>query len=120
MKLQLVRGDRTINMTAVLADAGDMAETAAEAEDIHPRLAGATFSDYDGKSQSYDGKGVVVDSVATGSPAEFAGLEAGDVIVQLNNQEVESLRELRELAKDQSVLGMKIVRGNRVLLRVIR
>ena len=55
-----------------------------------------------------------------GSPAEFAGLQAKDIIVQLNNQAVTSVGELQKLADGQKVLGMKIVRGKRVLLRVIR
>ena len=50
----------------------------------------------------------------------MSGLEAGDIIVQLNNKPVESVDNLRDLAEGQSVLGMKIVRGQRVLLRVIR
>jgi len=121
VRVELVRDGKTLRKTATLGSASDAtAAMAAPAEDIHPRLAGATFSTYDGKSQVYDGKGVVVDAVASGSPAEFAGLEAGDIIVQLNNQPVESLAKLSELAADQKVLGMKIVRGQRVLLRVIR
>ncbi len=119
VKLELTRNGKTKQMTATLSSADTMA-TAEEAEDIHPRLAGARFSNYDGRSQPFDGKGVIVDEVAPGSPAEFAGLEAGDIIVQLNNRSVETLTDLKKLAEDQSVLGMKIVRGQRALLRVIR
>ena len=117
VKLKVLREGKVKKLEAVLGSRDSAA--AVPAEDIHPRLAGAEFSNYDGK-QSYKGKGVQVDSVAGGSPAEFAGLEAGDVIVQLNNRNVETVAQLSEFAKDQSVLGMRIVRGTRVLLRVIR
>lgn len=122
VSVQLIRGGKKRAVQATLGSASDatVAEESAPAEEIHPRLAGASFSTYDGNSQPYDGKGVVVDSVAAGSPAEFVGLESGDIIVQLNNKAVESVDGLRELAEGQRVLGMKIVRGRRVLLRVIR
>ena len=40
-------------------------------------------------------RGALVSRVESGSPAEAAGLQAGDVIVAVNGAEVESLRDLR-------------------------
>jgi len=118
VRLELIRGGKTVRRNATLEALENGPD--AVAEDINPRLAGATFGNYDGKSQPYDGKGVIVQSVATGSPAEAVGLQANDIIVQLNNQSVETVGELQKLAQDASVLGLKIIRGQRVLLRVIR
>jgi serine protease Do/serine protease DegQ len=118
VRLDLVRGGKTIKRTATLEALESAEETVAE--DINPRLAGAAFANYDGKSQPYNGAGVIVQSVAAGSPAEAVGLQANDIIIQLNNQPVESVGDLKNLAKDASVLGLKIIRGQRVLLRVIR
>jgi serine protease Do/serine protease DegQ len=118
VRIEIVRNGKTVKVRATLDSLQNAQVTAAE--DIHPRLAGAELSNYDGSSQPYEGEGVIIDTVAAGSPAEFAGLQPNDIIVQLNNQSVASTRELRELAEDQNVLGMKIVRGHRVLLRVIR
>jgi len=118
VRLELVRNGKVKKLRATLGNSDSMAQVT-DAENIHPRLAGAEFSNYDGK-QAYNGKGVQVDSVASGSPAEFSGLEAGDIIVQLNNQSVESTADLQKLAEGQKVLGVKIVRGTRILLRVIR
>jgi serine protease DegQ len=118
IQLELLRNGKQRKLRATLGSSESMAQTT-DAVDIHPRLAGAEFSNYDGK-KAYNGKGVQVDSVAPGSPAEFAGLEADDIIVQLNNRPVESVDDLEQLAEEQKVLGMKIVRGTRVLLRVIR
>jgi serine protease DegQ len=90
------------------------------AGDIHPGLAGAAFSSYDGKSQPYDGDGILIESVAEGSPAEFRGLQPSDVIALVNQQPVASVTDLQKLAEDQSLLVLKIYRGNRTLLRTIR
>ncbi len=120
VRLKVLRNGKTQSMKAVLGSRDDETTAATvPAEEIHPRLAGAEFSNYDGK-QAFKGKGVQVDIVAGGSPAEFAGLEPGDIIVQLNNNAVNNVADLREYAEDQKVLGMRIVRGRRVLLRVIR
>lgn len=40
-------------------------------------------------------KGVVVNEVLEGSPAQAAGLEAGDVILKINDRQVESMGQLR-------------------------
>jgi serine protease Do/serine protease DegQ len=118
VRIQIIRDGKTVKVRAMLDSLQNARVTAAE--DIHPRLAGADFSNYDGNSQPYEGQGVIIDTVAAGSPAEFAGLQPNDIIVQLNNKSVASTHELQELAENQNVLGMKIVRGRRVLLRVIR
>lgn len=118
VELKLVRSGKTLQRKATLEALDSPDET--EAEDVHPRLAGAQFENYDGRSQPYDGDGVIVRSVAQGSPAEMAGLQANDIIIQLNNRPVESVKDFKEVAKDANVLGMRIIRGQRVLLRVIR
>lgn len=48
--------------------------------------------DYFGTDTS---KGVLVSDVLKGSPAERAGLEAGDIILKINNREVEGIVQLR-------------------------
>ena len=65
-------------------------------------------------------KGVLISSVAPGSPAEFRGLQTNDVITLVNQQAVQSVSELQKLAEDQSLLVLKIHRGDRTLLRTIR
>ena len=90
------------------------------AGEIHQGLAGATFSTYDGESQPYDGEGVIIDSVAEGSPAEYRGLQPDDVIVLVNRRPVASVSDLQQLAQDQNLLVLKIYRGRRPLLRTIR
>jgi serine protease Do len=48
----------------------------------------------------FDG-GVLVSSIVEGSPAERAGLEAGDVIVEFAGVKVEDVSQIRQLIKDQ-------------------
>lgn len=65
----------------------------------HPRL-GIDGENINGQLGSFfgapDGEGVLVRSVNSDSPAEKAGLKAGDVIVSFNGQPVHTLGELRE------------------------
>ena len=54
-----------------------------------------------------DVRGVAVEKVVEGSPAEKAGLQNGDVLVRLNNEEITSVRKLTrvlgEIAPDHQV-----------------
>lgn len=65
----------------------------------HPRL-GIDGENLNGQLGSFfgapDGEGILVRSVNSDSPAEKAGLKAGDVIVSFNGQPVHTLGELRE------------------------
>jgi serine protease DegQ len=90
------------------------------AGEIHPGLAGAEFAEYKPGAQSYNGPGVLVESVAPGSPAEFRGLQPNDVIAQIGQVPVTTVSELQKNAADKDVLVLKIYRGNRALLRQIR
>ncbi len=59
-------------------------------------------------------RGVAVEKVMEGSPAEKAGLQAGDVIVRVNGEEITSAKKLTrligEIAPDHTA-SMTVVRG---------
>ena len=59
-----------------------------DAEDLNGQL-GAFFG-------APDGEGILVREVNSGSPAEKAGVKAGDVITSLNGERIRSAGELRE------------------------
>ena len=65
----------------------------------HPRL-GIDAEDIGGQLSSFfgapDGEGILVRSVNSGSPAEKAGLKAGDVITSFNGERVRSLGDLQQ------------------------
>ena len=118
VRLTVNRDGKSLRFTATLGELDSEPELIAG--DIHPGLAGAEFATYDGNSQPYSGSGVLITSVAPGSPAEFRGLQANDVITLVNQQPVKSVGELQKLAADQSLLVLKIHRAGRTLLRTIR
>jgi serine protease Do len=64
------------------------------AEDLTPQL-GAYFG-------APDDGGVLVREVRAGTPAEKAGMKAGDVIVKVNGKAVRSLAELRDELREKS------------------
>jgi serine protease Do len=64
------------------------------AEDLTPQL-GAFFG-------APDNSGVLVREVHSGTPAEKAGLKAGDVIVQVDGKPVHSLDELRAQLREKT------------------
>src|SRR6202795_2757777 len=65
----------------------------------HPRL-GIDAEDLAGRLGSFfgapDGEGILVRSVNSGSPAEKAGVKAGDVITSLNGERIRSVGDLRQ------------------------
>jgi S1-C subfamily serine protease len=63
---------------------------------IYPEEVGKKLS----QEYGFDG-GVLVSSVVEGSPAERAGLEAGDVIIEFAGVKVEDVSQIRQLIKDQ-------------------
>jgi serine protease Do len=70
-----------------------------------PRL-GIDAEDIGGQLGSFfgapDGEGILVRNVNAGSPAEKAGLKAGDVITSLNGERVRSLGDLRQRLAPQN------------------
>ena len=51
----------------------------------------------------YSGRGVLINRVITGSPADRAGLRKGDVITSINSRNVESPSELASVVRDLGV-----------------
>lgn len=58
-------------------------------------------------------KGIYVDSVQKNSPAESAGLQPGDVIVEIEGQKVETMDELNAIKNNKNI-------GDEITLKVYR
>jgi serine protease Do len=59
------------------------------------------------------GEGALITEVEKGSPAEKAGLKAGDVIVEADNREISSSDDVRQIISDKE-------KGDKVSLKVLR
>lgn len=81
-----------------------------EAEDLSDQL-GAYFG-------APDGEGVLVRSVNADSPAQKAGIKAGDVITSLNGEKLHTIGELREklaAAKDAKSVKVGLLRDKNAM-----
>ncbi|MGE5247097.1 MAG: DegQ family serine endoprotease [Verrucomicrobiota bacterium] len=69
-----------------------------------------------------DTKGVIVTSVDDGSPADDAGMQAGDIIRQIDQKPVSNVAEFKKLMKrgehEKSILFIVELGGNRMVLVV--
>jgi serine protease Do len=79
---------------------------------------GIDAEDLSGQLGSYfaapEGEGVLVREVNSGSPAEKAGLKAGDVITKLNDERIRTVGDLREklsAKRDDKTVKLGIIRN---------
>ncbi len=113
VEITYIRGDRERTTRAEL---GQQVAQSSSGEDIHPGLAGATFASESASST----RGVEVVAVAEGSPAAQRDIRAGDIITAANRIPVESIADLAEVARSNSIIFLYINRGDRTLLRQVR
>jgi serine protease Do len=77
-----------------------------EFSDARTPILGISAEDLSGQLGAYfgapDGKAILVREVRPGTPAEKAGLKAGDVIMKLDGNPIHSLAELREQLRAKS------------------
>ena len=115
VKIGLLREGKPVTVTVTLEQS---AQTTASAQLMSPALQGATLSD--GAAKSGD-KGVKVDAIEKGTPAEQAGLQKDDVIVGVNRDRVTSLAEMRKaLESKPAILALNVVRGDESIYLLMR
>jgi S1-C subfamily serine protease len=64
---------------------------------------------------AYKGKGVKIASIISGSAGEIAGLQAEDIIIELNGVKTDDLKAYSDLLKKyqpNDVINLKILREN--------
>ena len=107
----LLRDGKPRRVTAVIGERDTAAET--RAANLHRGLEGAELTDA-------QGGGVLIRSVAEGSPAAQRGLRANDVIVGVGRTRVANLEEFQRATEGASAFVLQIRRGNAVLVIPIR
>jgi serine protease Do/serine protease DegQ len=111
--IRYIRDGKTRNVKATL---GQQSVARSTGTDIHPGLAGATFS----SSTATNSRGIEVTEVTSGSPAAQRGLRAGDIITAVNRRSVRNLQQLTEIAAGNRILFLLVQRGDRALMLQIR
>ena len=104
MQIGLLREGKpmTVNVTLAQSPAVEVG-----IEKINPALQGVTLSDVEAKT----GKGVKVDDVKKGTPAEQVGLEKDDVIIGVNRETIDNLAALRKILETKpDLIALSIVR----------
>ncbi|MBU2893627.1 Do family serine endopeptidase [Colwellia sp. D2M02] len=85
------------------------------AESIHRMLEGAKLEN------DKNNKGIIIEEVAQGSPAQMAGLKSGDLITGINRSRIKNIAQLRDYLKDKDgVLALNIIRDNHAQYLMIR
>ncbi len=118
VRLEVLRNGHRRVVTAVI-EAPRQARV--EGERVHPRLAGAVLGPIpEGSPPHGRADGVLVLEVAPGSPAWFAGLRPGDVIVQANRKPVADVDDLRRAVRGSEALLLNVRRGDGALFLLLR
>ena len=139
VSLSYWRDGRSQNATVEMGSRGDQIERRVEVLRPHdfsfnipmPELRGDIFTmsrqprlgingqDLNKQLGSYfgapDGEGVLVTEVNSGTPAEKAGMKAGDVITKIDGNRVRDLNELRERlrdARDKKSVSVTVLRNH--------
>ncbi|SDZ07014.1 serine protease DegQ [Jannaschia faecimaris] len=121
LEIEIVRDGKAMTLVATLRQESQIANRS-EAERGLDRLSGADLRDMEPDDPLYgEVAGVVVARVDINSRAARSGLEAGDIIVEVNRVPVASVAELRtQLSDVQRGLALTVQRGSARLFLVMR
>jgi serine protease Do/serine protease DegQ len=109
--IALLRDGKPRRVTAVIGERDAAAEAAAA--NLHRGLEGADLADA-------QGGGVLIRSVAEGSPAAQRGLRANDIILGVGRTRVANLAEFQQATEGAAAFVLQIRRGNAMLVIPIR
>ncbi len=64
-------------------------------------------------------KGVYIAGVMLNSTAQRAGLQAGDIIIQVNGQDIETSADLIKHVQEDETLNLKVLRNNGIVFNIL-
>ncbi|MFV1983651.1 MAG: M20/M25/M40 family metallo-hydrolase, partial [Thiohalomonadales bacterium] len=100
--------ERTEFLNSNLTRAGQSNKNKSKSKTMKRRVSLGTVPDF-----QYSGKGVRIDAVTAGSPAELAQLQKGDIVVQMNKVEILNLRDFSDILR-------KLKPGDNIDISVLR
>jgi len=117
--LKVLRDGKPRVIGVVVGKNTEQAEAGAK---LHPKLAGAVFAPVDeNTAPEGDARGVLVQRLVARSPAARIGLRQGDIIIGVNRQRVQGMKEFEKLAgEDQKQLLLHVRRGNNAFFIVVQ
>lgn len=114
VKLGIYRDGKVKNVKVTLDGASGIT---AAGEELHPAFQGATLENVNKNNI----KGIEVRSVDPRSPSARVGLEEGDIIVQVNRQRVENIRDMNVIIeKTQGNIVLGVQRGRESIFVLIQ
>ena len=116
LKIDIIRDGHRKTLKASIEEAK---QQQIEGEKVSEKLAGAIISQQE-DSQNNNKLSVVIASVQQGSPAWYARLRKGDVILSVNRKPVNDLDDLRDAAHRSRQLLLNIQRGQSALFILLK
>jgi serine protease Do/serine protease DegQ len=116
VEMTVLREGKQRKLTAIIAEPK---LTSVAGDKLHPKLAGAEFAQVNSSTHPTQSHVVVAD-VTRGSPAWYARLQKGDVILSINRQPVEGLQGLQQLVENQRQLLISLQRGDTALFVLLK
>lgn len=114
VEIGLLREGKPIHLTAVISDTTTPQASTTAPEGINKAFEGAILVD------APDGGGALVKAVEAGSAAAQVGLRNNDVIIGANRAKVTTVQQLRDRAKNSSVLVLEVRRAKAIVLIPLR
>src|SRR5215475_15366158 len=114
VEIGLLREGKPLHVTAIIADTTTPQAGSATPDGIHKAFEGATLVD------APEGGGALVKAVEPGSAAAQVGLRNNDVIIGANRSKVSTVQQLKERAKNSSVLVLEVRRNKAIVLIPLR
>jgi len=120
VSLRLYRGGRSMTLDAVIGGAEGTVLTDENAQARDGSFRGAELRSAQTGDSAFTETGVFIVSIHPGSPVATAGLQNGDVIVEVNRRSVDDLQQFNEVVGDSERLTAITVwrEGRRLLLFV--